>query len=68
MNTEAFLNGIASFQGGFNEDDANFARGEGPLPRAPIFQHQRTPAAEMEEALAIFARICILFIINTETR
>ncbi|CAL6292978.1 unnamed protein product [Bathycoccus prasinos] len=45
MNTEAFLNGIASFQGGFNEDDANFARGEGPLPGTPIFQHQRTPAS-----------------------
>ena len=45
MNTETFLNGIASFQGGFNEDDANFARGEGPLPRTPIFQHQRTPAS-----------------------
>ena len=45
MNTDAFLNGIASFQGGFNEDDANFARGEGPLPRTPIFQHQRTPAS-----------------------
>ena len=28
MNTDAFLNGIASFQGGFNEDDANFARGK----------------------------------------
>jgi len=40
MDTEAFLNGIASFRGGGGN---NVSRGEGPLPRTPIFQHQRTP-------------------------
>ena len=42
MDTEAFLNGIASFRGGGGNND-NVSRGEGPLPRTPIFQHQRTP-------------------------
>ena len=42
MDTEAFLNGIASFRGGGGNND-NVSRGEGPLPRTPIFQNQRTP-------------------------
>ena len=44
MNTEAFLNNIASFRGEMMQgDDDKGVKGEGPLPRTPIFQHQRTP-------------------------
>ena len=44
MNTEAFLNNIASFRGEMmHGDDDKGVKGEGPLPRTPIFQHQRTP-------------------------
>ncbi len=44
MNTEAFLNNIASFRGEMMQgDDDKGVRGEAPLPRTPIFQHQRTP-------------------------
>ena len=42
MNTEAFLNNIASFRGEMMQgDDDKGVRGEAPLPRTPIFQHQK---------------------------
>ena len=47
MNTEAFLNNIASFRGEMmHGDDDKGVKGEGPLPRTPIFQHQRTPISD----------------------
>ena len=47
MNTEAFLNNIASFRGEMmHGDDDKGVKGEGPLPRTPIFQHQRMPISD----------------------
>ena len=60
MNTEAFLNNIASFRGEMmHGDDDKGVKGEEPLPRTPIFQLQRTPISDggVGEAPGIFVRI-----------